>query len=58
MLGQPLGWKDPLEDGMATHFLPGKSHGQRSLESYSLWGCKEANTTKQQNTHTSIYLLI
>ena len=21
-------------------FLPGKSHGQRSLEGYSLWGCK------------------
>ena len=30
---QPLGWEDPLEKGMATHpvFLPGKSHGQRSL---------------------------
>ena len=21
-------------------FLPGKSHGQRSLVGYSLWGCK------------------
>ena len=21
-------------------FLPGKSHGQRSLAGYSLWGCK------------------
>ena len=30
---QSLGWKDPLEKEMATHsvFLPGKSHGQRSL---------------------------
>ena len=28
-----LGWEDPLEEGMATHpvFLPGESHGQRSL---------------------------
>ena len=26
-------------------FLPGKSHGQRSLEGYSLWGHKELDTT-------------
>ena len=28
---------------MATHsvFLPGESHGQRSLEGYSPWGCQE-----------------
>ena len=28
---------------MATHsvFLPGESHGQRSLVGYSPWGCKE-----------------
>ena len=25
-------------------FLPGKSHGQRSLAGYSPWGCKELNT--------------
>ena len=32
-----LGQKDPLEEGMATHpvFLPGESHGQRSLAGYS-----------------------
>ena len=32
---------DPLEEEMATHsvFLPGKSHGQRSLAGYSPWGC-------------------
>ena len=29
------GWKDPLEEEMATHSL-GKSHGQRNLLSYSL----------------------
>ena len=27
--------------------LPGKSHGQRSLVGYSLWGRKELNTTEQ-----------
>ena len=26
-------------------FLPGKSHGQRSLVHCSLWGCKESGTT-------------
>ena len=32
-------------------FFPGKSHGQRNLLGYSLWGCKRAGhdqTTKQQ----------
>ena len=27
-------------------FLPGKSHGQRSLVGYSPWGCKESDTTE------------
>ena len=33
----PLGQKDPMEKEMATHpvFMPGKSHGQRSLVGYS-----------------------
>ena len=26
-------------------FLPGESHGQRSLEGYSPWSCKESDTT-------------
>ena len=32
-----LGWEDPLEKEMATTpvFLPGESHGQRSLVCYS-----------------------
>ena len=40
---QSLGRKDLLEKDMATHssILPGKSHGQRSLVGYSLWGRKE-----------------
>ena len=38
-----LGLKDPLEVGMATTpvFLPGESHGQRSLSGHSPYGCKE-----------------
>ena len=27
-------------------FLPGKLHGQKSLVGYSLWGCKELDTTE------------
>ena len=27
-------------------FLPGECHGQRSLAGYSLWGCKESDTTE------------
>ena len=30
-------------------FLPGKSHGQRSLAGYSLWGHKELDMTEQLN---------
>ena len=28
-------------------FLPGESHGQRSLVGYSPWGCKESDTTER-----------
>ena len=36
------GWEDSLEKEMATTpvFLPGESHGQRSLAGYRPWGCK------------------
>ena len=35
------------EDDISTLvFLPGKSHGQRSLAGYSPWGGKESNTTE------------
>ena len=27
-------------------FLPGESHGQRSLVGYSPWGCQELDTTE------------
>ena len=43
---QFLGQEDPLEKGMATHFLTGKPHGQRSLLGYSPRGHKESDSTK------------
>ena len=44
-----LGWEDPLEKGMQPTpvFLPGEFHGQRSLEGYSSWSCKELDMTEQ-----------
>ena len=35
-------------------FLPGKSHGQRSLASYSSWGSKESDGIEQLNHHNII----
>ena len=34
-------------------FLPGESHGQRCLSSYSPWGCKESDMTEQLSTMQS-----
>ena len=36
-------------------FLTGKFHGQRSLVSYSPWGCKESDTA--EHTHTPSQIL-
>ena len=46
---QSLGWEDPLEKEMATTpvFLPGESHGRRSLVGYSPRGLKESDTTER-----------
>ena len=39
---QSLGWEEPLEkEKYSSVLLPEKSHGQRNLEGYSLWGYKE-----------------
>ena len=37
-------WEDPLEEAWqrTSVFLPGKSHGQRSLAGHCLWGHKES----------------
>ena len=46
-----LGWEDPLEKWQPTPaFLPGESHGQRSLAGCSPWVCKEADTTERLST--------
>ena len=39
---QSLGWKIPWRrQGQPTlAFLPGESHGQKSLEGWSPWGCR------------------
>ena len=48
-----LGREDPLEQEMATTavFLPGESHGGRSLVGYSPPGCKESDTTELLHFH-------
>ena len=39
----------------AALFLPGESHGQRSLVGYSPWGRKESDVTVQlTHTHNSL----
>ena len=47
---QSLGWEDPLEEGMATHFsiltwrIPWTEEPVGG--GYSPWGCKESDTTE------------
>ena len=57
---QSLGWEDPLEEEMATHavFLPGESHGQRSLAGYSSWGPTESDVTKRLTLFFSKIILV
>ena len=45
---QSLSQEDPLEKETATHwvFLPGESHGWRSLTGYSPWSHKELDMTE------------
>ena len=45
---QSLGWEGPWKSRWQPTlvFLPGKSHGQRSLGGYSPWGYKELETTE------------
>ena len=51
-----LSQEDPLEKEMATTpvFLPGKSHGEKSLAGCGPVGCKASDTTEQLNTNTEI----
>ena len=43
-----LGGEDPLEEGLVTYsvFLPGESHGQRSLAGYDPQDHKKLNMTE------------
>ena len=41
----------------ALTFLLGKFHGQRSRWGYSLWGCKESDTTERTHTDAEAFLL-
>ena len=57
---QFLGQDDLVEKEMEATvvFLPGKSHGQKSLAGYSPWGCKELDTaTEQQQQENQTYLV-
>ena len=44
-----LGWEDPLRRAWQPTpvFLPGESHGQRSLAGHSPWDCKELDATER-----------
>ena len=46
-----LGWEDPLEEGTQPTpvFLPGESHGLRTLADHSPKGLKESATAKRQS---------
>ena len=57
---QSLGWEDLLEKGMEIHssILAWKSHGQRSLVGYSLWGRKESDTTSLPFPSLHLYLRV
>ena len=53
-----LGWKDPLEEEMATHSsIHAWKIPQRSLVGYSPRGCRESDTTEHTCTHTRILML-
>ena len=57
-----LGWEDPLEEEMATHssiFLPGESHGQRSLAGYiQSMGLQESDWVTFTTTYFVVDLVI
>ena len=56
---QSLDQKD-LEKEMAIHFvlLPGRSHGQRNMESYSPWGRNELEMIEQMSIQYSYKSII
>ena len=57
---QSLALEDPLRRKWQPTpvFLPGKSHGQRSLAGYSPWGRKESGMTEQLKNSNKNHLII
>ena len=56
---RPLGQEDFMQKGMTPTpvFLPGESHGQRSLGDYNPWDLKESDTTEQlKHIHVNVRL--
>ena len=52
-------WEDPLRSPLSLPtpvFLPGESHGQRSLVGYSPWGPKELDMTERLSTQHQTFL--
>ena len=53
---QSLGWKDPLEEEMATHpSILAWTIPQRSLAGYSPEGHKDLDTAEHNRIHTEIF---
>ena len=42
--------------GYTPVFLPGESHGERSLVVYSPWECKELDMTEGLSMHSCLYI--
>ena len=57
---QSLGWEDLLEKEWqpSPGFLPGKSHGRRSLARYSPWGHKRVGHSLVPVTTMGIYAVL
>ena len=60
---QSLGQEDPWRSAWQPIpvFLPGESHGQRSLEGYGLLGCQELGmtaVTEHARPYSNIYISI
>ena len=47
-----LAWEGPLKEISTPVVLPGKSHGQGSLASYSQWGCRAGHDLATEHVHT------
>ena len=54
---QSLGWKEPPEEGMATHssILSWRIPWTEVLGGYSLWGRKESDTTEPLSVHVFLH---